>query len=562
MRVVLAGINAKYIHSNLAIYDLKSYAEEHLKKSEFNQNIEIQIAEYTINQKREEILADLFQKKPDILGFSCYIWNISMVRAILEDIWKVLPRTRVWLGGPEVSYSGEDFLKIYPLLSGVLEGEGERSFVALLEAYAKGKEPKGRFEERCHVAMDEIPFVYQDMSLFEHRILYYESSRGCPFSCSYCMSSIDKHLRFRSLSLVFEEIQFFLDQKVKQVKFIDRTFNCQRERSREIWKYILEKDNQVTNFHFEIGADLLEEEDFQLISRMRPGLIQLEIGIQSTNEETLKEICRFAKFQKIQESVNRIRGFQNTHLHLDLIAGLPYEDFTSFAKSFNEVYGLKPSALQLGFLKVLRGTPIEKKKEEYELLYTKEPPYEVISTKWLSYEEILRLKRIEEMVEVYYNSNQFLLSLVVLEETCFPPFDLFQHLSDFYQEKGYFGQAHKREARYQHLLEFSRQFIHGEKEVLFQECLLCDYYGRENSKNRPRFFSIPALAKEDLKSFYKKEEKERNYLSLGYENWDSKQMERQTHLEWLPYQKKYVLFDYLHRSPLTGNGKRIEFSEA
>lgn len=562
MKVVLVAINAKYIHSNLAVYDLRAYAKGYLERLGWEEEVEIQIAEYTINQRREEILADLFRRNPEVIGISCYIWNISIVKEMLEDIWKVLPWAKIWLGGPEVSFAGKELLEKYPRLSGVMAGEGEYLFGELLASYIKGEELTGVLKHKNQVKMDEIPFVYEEMKGFEHRIIYYESSRGCPFSCSYCMSSIEKCLRVRSLSLVFSEIQFFLNQKVKQVKFIDRTFNCQRERSRSIWRYILEHDNQITNFHFEIGADLLEEEDFQIISQMRPGLIQLEIGIQSTNSDTLREISRFASFKKIQEGVNRIRGFQNTHLHLDLIAGLPLEGYDSFANSFNEVYKLKPTALQLGFLKVLKGTPLEIKKENYQLAFTKEPPYEVLSTKWISYGELLRLKDIEEMVEVFYNSNQFVFSCKKLEPLFVTPFALFEALAKFYREKGYFQRAHKRESRYLHLLEFwRRNQKEGEEDASFEEGLRLDFYGRENSKHRPVFFQESACGKDKVTAFYKQEAKERRYLGEEYANWDSKQLERQTHLEWIASQNQYILFDYLHRNPLTGNAKNIEIKE-
>ena len=366
MKILLAACNAKYIHSNLAVYDLKAYS------SDYDEHVILR--EYTINQPKDEILKDIYSSGADVVCFSCYIWNISFVRELIRDLVKILPKTAFWAGGPEVSYDAEKFLTEMPEMTGVMVGEGEKTFHDLLEFYIDGKDS---LEEVSGIAyrtgdkiihngwrelmdLSAIPFVYEQLEKFENRIIYYESSRGCPFSCSYCLSSIDKKLRFRDLELVKKELQFFLDHRVPQVKFVDRTFNCKHEHAMTIWKYILEHDNGVTNFHFEISADLLREEEMELMSQMRPGLIQLEIGVQSTNPETIRAIHRHMDLKKLEHCVNRVHSFRNIHQHLDLIAGLPYEDYDTFHQSFNDVYQMKPDQLQLGFLKVLKGSLMQK----------------------------------------------------------------------------------------------------------------------------------------------------------------------------------------------------------
>ena len=365
MKILLIAINAKYIHSNLAVYCLRACAGEYREQ--------VEIAEYTINHQKEEILADIYRRKPDVAAFSCYIWNREYVAGLIRDFHLLCPKVPVWAGGPEVSYDAVRFLQEYPQAAGVMAGEGERSFRALAEIYARGLEAEtelagipgliwrrasGEISENLpakQMDLDEIPFVYESLEDFAHKIIYYESSRGCPFSCSYCLSSIDKRVRFRSLELVFQELQFFLDAKVPQVKFVDRTFNCSHSHAKAIWRYLAEHDNGITNFHFEIAADLLDEEELEILAGMRVGLIQLEIGVQSVNPKTLQEIERVTEISRLAQRTAYVRGGNNIHQHLDLIAGLPYEDYESFIHSFNEVYAMAPQQLQLGFLKVLKG---------------------------------------------------------------------------------------------------------------------------------------------------------------------------------------------------------------
>ena len=548
MKILLAACNAKYIHSNLAVYNLRAYAEDYRKN--------IILKEYTINQQKDEILRDIYLEKPDVICFSCYIWNISFVKEIAEDLKKILPDSVFWAGGPEVSFDAEDFLKKNPGFFGVMVGEGEETFRELCRFYV---DKKGSLEEIPGIAfgcgekirhngwreimdLSNVPFAYEDMEDFRNKIVYYESSRGCPFSCSYCLSSVDKKLRFRNLDLVKKELQFFIDRKVPQVKFVDRTFNCKHSHAMEIWKYILEHDNGITNFHFEISADLLKEEELSLMEKMRPGLIQLEIGVQSTNPETIKAIRRTMDFKKLSEIVDRIHCFENIHQHLDLIAGLPYENYESFQNSFNQVYALKPEQLQLGFLKVLKGSLMKEMAEEYGIIHKEKEPYEVLSTKWLSYGEILKLKTVESMVEVYYNSGQFQNILNYMESFFEDAFSLYEELGKFYEEKGYHSISHSRMRRYEILLEFleQRQEISREKAV---DAMLLDLYLRENLKSRPSF--APS---------------QKPYEKMVWEYRREKKIPKTAHIE-VFRNGDIVLFDYETRNPLTNNAETKTINE-
>lgn len=580
MKFLLVGINAKYIHSNPAIYSLRAYAGE-----EFKENIEL--AEYTINNRKEEILADIYGRRPDVIGFSCYIWNFGLIKEILKDISKVLPGIKIWLGGPEVSFDGPELLKAYPAVQGIMIGEGEGTFKELLAYYRDAEKTgknstwdkaleeieglllrDGRTAGRPLLNLDELPFLYDRAEDFQNKIIYYESSRGCPFCCSYCLSAIDKSVRLRSMEKVKKELQFFLDKKVPQVKFIDRTFNCNHAHGMEIWKYIKEHDNGVTNFHFEIAADIMTGEEIAILSEMRPGLVQLEIGVQSTNERTLREINRFVNTEHIAQVVSALKQKENIHIHLDLIAGLPYEDYDSFTESFNEVYAMKPEQLQLGFLKVLKGSPMETKAAKYEIAYQWAPPYEVLSTKWLSYEQVLKLKKVEEMVELYYNSNQFRHILPVLEQEFENPFRMYESLADYYVQKGYFVNTPARSSRYEVLLAFACE-QNKEREPLYRELLTFDYYLREKAKSRPAY--APGLEKfrEVIWEFYCKEEQEAVYLE-NYKEYHARQTMKMTHMEAFTYpvwekeaekvteklkKEAFILFDYQKRNPLTGDAQ-------
>lgn len=572
MKTVLVAINAKYIHSNLAVYSLRSYARTF--------GYEPELLEFTINQQKDQILKGIYEAKPDLLCFSCYIWNLSYAEEIIEDIKKILPKVTIWAGGPEVSYDAPKFLKRHPEVDGIMCAEGEKTLTELISYYEIGKS-QGKslngingivYQEnktihqtplRDIMNMDDLVFPYEDLKDFEHKIIYYESSRGCPFSCSYCLSSIDKKLRFRSFSLVEKELEFFLAHKVPQVKFVDRTFNCKKSHAMAIWTYIKEHDNGITNFHFEVAADLLTEDEIALIQTMRPGLIQLEIGVQSTNEKTLAEIHRKTDFEEITRKVKAVQKGENVHQHLDLIAGLPYENYESFGHSFNDVYALKPEQLQLGFLKVLKGSYMAEAAEGYGCVHKAKPPYEVLGTRWLSYEEILKLKGVEEMVEVYYNSGQFQKTIRAMEYLFETAFSMYEELADFYEKNGYNEVSHTRIRRYEILQEFLQ-----EKEAnleYFKQLMIFDLYARENMKTRPQWANDLSAYKMQILDFYKKEE-ENPELLTDYQGYQARQTIKMTHIEVFTYdvineneeKGAYpVLFDYKKRSPLTNDAKAV-----
>ena len=552
LKILLAACNAKYIHSNLAVYNLKSCS------GEYSHNVVIK--EYTINQIQDDILKDIYLEQPDVICFSCYIWNISFVKELVPDLKKILPHVDFWAGGPEVSYDAVEFLKKNPAFFGVMVGEGEETFHELAGYYIERK-PENLKEIRGVAFHDEtkvpdivhtgwrelmdlskVPFAYSNLTEFKNRIIYYESSRGCPFSCSYCLSSIDKKLQFRDIELVKKELQFFIDNKVPQVKFVDRTFNCKHDHAMAIWRYITEHDNGITNFHFEISADLLREEELALMKTMRPGLIQLEIGVQSTNPQTIKAIRRTMDFEKLKGIVEQIHSFGNIHQHLDLIAGLPYEGYESFHKSFCDVYALRPEQFQLGFLKVLKGSHMMEMTGEYQILYKDREPYEVLSTAWLTYGEILGLKMVESMVEVYYNSGQFKHTLVFLEQYFEDPFRMYEALGRFYEKKGYSEISHSRMRRYEILMEFAGEQKEIPLEVL-SDVMLLDLYLRENLKSRPSFASD-----------------QKPYERLIWDYRKAEKIPKTAHIE-VFRDGKTILFDYTDRDPLTNNARLTDITD-
>ena len=573
MKILLVALNSKYIHSNPAVYSLKAYADEILRQCcDPAEMPGIEIAEYTVNQPLNRTMADIYRKTPDLLFISCYIWNRAEAEMLAADMGKIRPELDIWLGGPEVSFDAEEVLERLPAVKGVIRGEGEKAFARIVRAYCGGssfndalaeitdltfREASGRIAvtgESGRIDFDTVPFPYKELDSFSNRIIYYESSRGCPFRCSYCLSSVDKKLKFRSAERVKPELQFFLDRKVPQVKFIDRTFNCSHEHAGEIWRYIRENDNGITNFHFEIAADLMTEEEIELLGTMRPGQVQLEIGVQSTNDKTLKEINRPMDFDRVCEVVSAIRAVNNIHLHLDLIAGLPFEDILSFRSSFNDIFALRPHQLQLGFLKVLKGSPIDRKSENYGLRSTDAPPYEVLSTNWISYEELMGLKGVEEMVEVYYNSGQFIKSVELLLGAFDDAFGFFEALADWYREHGLDMINLSRNQRYENLLEFGRAYAGGGE---LTDALIYDFYSRENVKSRPEFFGQDTVEKEYSKEFYRLEAEEHNKLSSRQcLEADVRLLRRLTHIEKLG--SRYYLFDYTQRDPMTNNARVVE----
>lgn len=654
MRFLLCGINAKYIHSNLAIFSLKAYADR--KKIP---GAEIILKEYTINNYVEDILQDLYEEKADVVIFSCYIWNISFVRELAAELKKVSPDVKIWAGGPEVSYAANKFLMENPTFDLIMQGEGEEVFSELIcltveekcrikDVYKQSESKKvlsGIVEKRYFIErkqavkeekdiedkhfagednvyptnyidmsklqklqgiavrdflgeaalgnaesnignktkiintgfatlmdMDTIPFVYEDFHLFEHKILYYETSRGCPFCCSYCLSSVDKTVRFRSLPIVKKELDAFLEAKVPQVKFVDRTFNCNRQRAIDIWSYLVEHDNGITNFHFEISSDLLGEEELELFAKMRPGLIQLEIGVQSTNGETVDAIHRHMDLDKLFHYVDRVHELGNIHQHLDLIAGLPYENYERFGCSFDDLYAHEPDQLQLGFLKVLKGTMMEEEVKKYSILYRNQPPYEVLGTKWLSYDEIILLKGVEELVELYYNSGQYTLTLKYAVPFFESPFRFYEMFSAWYRGKGYHKLNHNRLEKYNILREFLREHIDENEWDTLDEIMLYDMYLRENVKGRPAWAKDTAQYKKEWKALYREQGEKLFPEDVQAGIYDSKRAANQSHIEVFEInikkfeqsgqvEKKQVfcLFDYSRRNPLNRAARTVEW---
>ena len=654
MRFLLCGINAKYIHSNLAIFSLKAYADR--KKIP---GAEIILKEYTINNYVEDILQDLYEEKADVVIFSCYIWNISFVRELAAELKKVSPDVKIWAGGPEVSYAANKFLMENPAFDLIMQGEGEEVFSELIrltveekcrikDVYKQSESKKvlsGIVEKRYSIErkqavkeekdiedkhfagednvyptnyidmsklqklqgiavrdfsgeaalgnaesnignktkiintgfatlmdMDTIPFVYEDFHLFEHNILYYETSRGCPFCCSYCLSSVDKTVRFRSLPIVKKELDAFLEAKVPQVKFVDRTFNCNRQRAIDIWSYLVEHDNGITNFHFEISSDLLGEEELELFAKMRPGLIQLEIGVQSTNGETVDAIHRHMDLDKLFHYVDRVHELGNIHQHLDLIAGLPYENYERFGCSFDDLYAHEPDQLQLGFLKVLKGTMMEEEVKKYSILYRNQPPYEVLGTKWLSYDEIILLKGVEELVELYYNSGQYTLTLKYAVPFFESPFRFYEMFSAWYRGKGYHKLNHNRLEKYNILREFLREHIDENEWDTLDEIMLYDMYLRENVKGRPAWAKDTAQYKKEWKALYREQGEKLFPEDVQAGIYDSKRAANQSHIEVFEInikkfeqsgqvEKKQVfcLFDYSRRNPLNRAARTVEW---
>lgn len=601
MKILLVAINAKYIHSNPAVYSLKACAGAGECK--------VEIAEYTINQRTEEIRAGIYMAHPDVLAFSCYIWNIEHVKTLCADLRKIMPHVPIFLGGPEVSYDVEDTFRKCREADGVFVGEGEGSFRSFCNAIVsesdlskeqnseKNIENKSERKQEilsacsqveglalrdkmtvspAHFDLNAIPFWYssQKEETFQNRIIYYESQRGCPYCCSYCLSSIDKTVRFCDVLRVKEELGFFLKKKVSQVKFIDRTFNCKESHSLEIWNFIKENDNGITNFHFEIAADILTDAQIRLLNSMRPGLVQLEIGVQTTNENTLKAINRKTDMEKLWKNVERLKSAGNIHLHLDLIAGLPYEDYASFQNSFNELYDKKPDELQLGFLKVLKGAPIALEVEKYHILYEEKAPYEVLSTDFISYEEILKLKKVEEMLELYYNSHQFETTIAYLEPFFESPYDFYSKLAEFYEKTGYFAESVKRAYRYKVLEEFAATETKADLSVI-KEFLLHDLYLRENLKSRPDFAPALSIMADGVRTFFEKEAVCPVYLSKeekdepkskarANEEKDEPKSKAQIkeavkklmyryHLEFYPVWNCWILYDYEERNPINYN---------
>lgn len=560
-KIILASLSAKFIHSSLALRYLTRFADN-------DKRHQLHTMEFTINQRLDFIADELFRQQPDVILFSCYIWNVEMIKQLCPLLKKILPNCLLGAGGPEVSYESEVFLQENPAMDLIMRGEGELVFTQLLEHLDHNQPPS--LADICGLTIRQhgailstpaqqpldlalLPFPYEeDFSDVHNQIIYYETQRGCPYSCGYCLSSIEKGVRFVPLEKVLPQLQKFLDAQVRQVKFIDRTFNCKKSHAMAIWQYLHTHDNGVTNFHFEITADLLDQETIDFLKTVRKGLFQFEIGVQSTNPQTIGAINRNVDFAKLSAVVKQIKAGDNIHQHLDLIAGLPYEDYDSFGRSFNDVYALRPEQLQLGFLKVLKGSMIHQRRQDFAIVYQDTAPYEVLTTHALPYTDTLRLKYVEEMVETYYNSGKFLHVLDYLVPLYDSPFAFFEQLSQYWIGHNCHYQYQSKIGLCDILWQFVQQHAQVDA-VQFQWLLKFDLVLHEKPKKLPQWLTVSNEKQwhHAIVDFYRTPDYVAQYLP-HYVGTDSKVTARQTHLEVFGEAEAFtaVLFDYDHKDLL------------
>lgn len=539
MKILLAALNAKFLHSSLAIRSLLKYSE---KYSEY-----IHFSEYTINHSEDFVLSEIYKQRPNIICFSCYIWNIEAILRISENTKKVLPDAKIIFGGPEVSYNSYELLKKYDFIDIIISGEGEETFFEICGHFIDNNKELNKIlgityrqngeviknPPQIPLVLDDIPFAYDNLDGLSNRIIYYETQRGCPFNCQYCMSSVEKGVRFLSWNRVKSDLDFFLENKVPQVKFVDRTFNCNKNHAVSIWKYLMENDNGITNFHMEIKAELLDDEIIHMLYGAREGLFQFEIGVQSTNNETVNAIKRAGSFEKLSNIVNKVKEGKNIHLHLDLIAGLPKEDYNSFKNSFNDVYSLSPEQFQLGFLKILKGSGLEKDAEKYGIVYREKAPYEVLYTNKLSFYEVLKLKGIEEMVETYYNSGKALNTIRFAEKYFTSPFDFYEKLSEYYIKNDYDKQSHSKAELFFIFYKFAvDSFELSDKLPIVRDFLRLDMLVCDNLRTLPEW-SCPINNNDTNRKifdFFEKEENINKYIP-HLKGFSPKQLSRMCHIE-------------------------------
>lgn len=488
MKIVLTTLNSKYIHTSLSIRYLKAFVED---------IIDVELKEYTINQDINYIASQLYKTNADLIGFSVYIWNLTETLRICEILKKVKPEIKILLGGPEVSFDSKEILETYPFIDYIIYGEGEESFKEFLSLFLKGsddyKSIKGlAYRSGNKVIMNPPRPLIKDLNIIpspyknigdelNNKIVYFESSRGCPFSCKFCLSSTIKGVRYFNIDRVKEELDNLIKAKVKQVKFVDRTFNANKKYAMEIMDFIIERDPEDINFHFEVTAHLLDDEMLDYLSKVKEGLFQFEIGVQSTNLKTIEAIGRTTDFPKLKGVTKRIKTFKNIHQHLDLIAGLPYEDYESFKKSFNDVYDIRPEKIQLGFLKLLKGSSLRMDEEKYGFKYLDIPPYEVLENHYIKYGELIKLKAIEDLVEKYYNEGYFENSLEYIVKNFYKsPFDFYEDLSLYWEENNYYEVSISRTRLYEILVDFYKR--KGFKYLdIFKELIKYDFL--KNNKN-------------------------------------------------------------------------------
>ncbi|EPB9403037.1 B12-binding domain-containing radical SAM protein [Clostridium perfringens] len=547
MKILLTAINSKYIHSNLAVRYLKAFT----KDLDFQGDIK----EFSINDRVENILEGIIEEKPDVVAFSCYIWNMEFVNRLAELIKLVDPNIEILYGGPEVSYEGKEFLENHEG-EYVIVGEGEktfREFVLYKLGEGKIEDIKGLnykrngkvFEnpKRPEMDMNELVFPYTYEEDINNKIVYYEASRGCPFKCKYCLSSVMHGVRFLDVERVKKELKYFMERGLKLVKFVDRTFNCNREYTVELLKYLSEQDTE-TRFHFEVAADLLTEEQIEILNNAPKGRFQLEVGVQTTNNEVLHNINRYITYENIKEKVLKVAAGKNVMQHLDLIAGLPGEDLESFKKSFNDVHAIRPDEIQLGFLKLLKGSSMREEAEKWGIVYSPYAPYEIIRSKDISYEELLLLKKVEAMVDKYYNSCKFNNVIKFFLNIYEKPFDFYYDLAMFFEEKGNFKRSIGNVEYYKILLDFYLEKIGGEDEGLFKEVLKFDYLCFNKKRWLPDFL-VRTITKEDEQNIKDSFDRQMPFKKAHIEKFEIDIINYIKNGE-INFEPKYLIFDEMN----------------
>ncbi|MDU5109384.1 MAG: B12-binding domain-containing radical SAM protein [Clostridium sp.] len=503
MKILLTAINSKFVHSNLAVRYLKAFTKD--------MDYDCNIREFSINDREEKILEEIIKESPDVVAFSTYIWNIEMIKRLSNLIKLVDENIEILYGGPEVSYDSQNILRE---LNGdyIIEGEGEKTYREFVEYKLQERsleDIRGLYYKKDNniffngkrplMNMNEVVFPYEEDENLDNKIVYYESSRGCPFNCSYCLSSTIHGVRFLDIERVKKELSYFIKKEVRLVKFVDRTFNCNHKFTMAIWEFLINQDTK-TQFHFEISADLLKDAELELLRKAPKDRFQFEVGVQTTNDEVLNRINRFVNFSDIKEKVDELLKLRNIKQHLDLIAGLPGEDYNSFKRSFNDVYSINPEEIQLGFLKLLRGASIREEAVAYGMKFSPYPPYEILKTKDLSYEELLKLKKVEEMVDKYYNSQKFNNIINYLVKQFENPFDFYYELGKYFDKKGYFNRNIGNSEYYKVFLDFNMEILKGDKDIL-NELLRFDYLNFNKKRGIPDFIgrSIKRDEEEEIK---------------------------------------------------------------
>ncbi len=575
MKLLLTTLNSKFTHSSLALRYIYGY----LKACSGT----VELKEYTINNQLDYIVRELYSGQYDCIAFSVYIWNVEQTSIIAKNLKKVSPNLKIVFGGPEVTFESDAFLKAYPYVDVIVRGEGEESFKAFFETASRSKDAFINSEDcfanlsgltyrfskdgKDHIVLlpdrplihnlDCVPFPYESFDGLEHRILYYESSRGCPFNCQYCLSSTIKGVRFFSLDRVKADLKIFVQNRVMQVKFIDRTFNADKMRALEIFKYLHEIDNGYTNFHFEITADRLTDETIDFLKVVRPGLFQFEIGVQTTNEATLLEIQRYVDFDKLKKTCETLSSYRNIHLHLDLIAGLPFENYERFMQSFDEVYAMRPEMLQLGFLKLLKGSGLRIRKDKYGYIYNEMPPYEIMATNELSFDDMIQLKGIEDMVEHFYNNQKFTYALeFIIKVNGLIPSKFYEMLSTFWHDHGWHHKAHNQDTLYQVLEQFYLDSRLRYPEV-FKNILKFDYV-RQSSRRKLYQTKEAPEERQKIHAFLQEADNISKYLP-AYVNQRAKAIVKQVRFETFDYDVLEMIHSGFEQIYTQENGTTVLF---